>query len=589
MAKNIDALLKKKGWTGKEIGQALVSSLIHDIKHKSEPDYKPLFTQKDFDRMEATISTDVDFKMYSIYREIYSGLVTTYNEGQGKYQQFCNGYYRYLMILTNAYRAEIYKDTLIYVPYVITKDEYEEHKAKAEERVKNFKASFNDIVYDMVFCFLNGWEKTPKAIEKILEAYKEEAVTNKRVLNSYNEVWGIGYLLYDNGEKLNPADEEDKEKIKSYLSNIDIDTLKVKGTELFFKGKEEIQKYYKEATGEELPEEQAKKYLDNLESFIRTSNTDALIDKSLYTYTDYFKILKLLSDNSPYIPIWVLEEEAPEDITKYEILDGALDEFYENVENGTKEFKADYPELYKAIESYIKDKIPQAKDLKPTQYNKEFITFGELAKLKLKYYEKFSSVEDMDLGEIIAPEDTERDGQIRRRILLNGVSISQKPIKADVTDLEEFPLSSFGGIEEIYNSDTREEARELKEILIDNAIEYMYSFNALVKVLADIYDLPELAEVELDTSFVERKIKELTAILYTLYVTIGGCKSDRDYKRELIKEVFPMVDCESLKPTQEAIEKLYSELDNNDFLKNKRQKLRRFDLLMKQLYIDKED
>ena len=48
MAKSIDSLLKKKGWSGEEVGKALIASVIHDVKHRGEPDFKPLFSQSDF-------------------------------------------------------------------------------------------------------------------------------------------------------------------------------------------------------------------------------------------------------------------------------------------------------------------------------------------------------------------------------------------------------------------------------------------------------------------------------------------------------------------------------------------------------------
>ena len=69
----INRLLNKKGWTGVEVGKALVASIVHDIKHQSEPDYKPLFSQSDFDKMESSLSTERDYLAYGVYRDIYSG------------------------------------------------------------------------------------------------------------------------------------------------------------------------------------------------------------------------------------------------------------------------------------------------------------------------------------------------------------------------------------------------------------------------------------------------------------------------------------------------------------------------------------
>ena len=70
MAKNIDSLLNKKGWTGEEVGKALIASLIHDIRHQSEPDFQPLFSPSDFEKMENSLKSDRDYTVYGVYRPI---------------------------------------------------------------------------------------------------------------------------------------------------------------------------------------------------------------------------------------------------------------------------------------------------------------------------------------------------------------------------------------------------------------------------------------------------------------------------------------------------------------------------------------
>ena len=98
MANSIKSLLSKKGWTGEEVGKALIASLLNDIRYQGQ-EHELLFTQADFDKMESSLSTDRDYLAYGVYRDIYSSIVDTYNRGQGLYQQFYNGYYRYVMHL----------------------------------------------------------------------------------------------------------------------------------------------------------------------------------------------------------------------------------------------------------------------------------------------------------------------------------------------------------------------------------------------------------------------------------------------------------------------------------------------------------
>ena len=52
MAKSINSLLKKKKWSGAEVGKAVISTFIYDTKHHTDADYKPLFTQEELELME---------------------------------------------------------------------------------------------------------------------------------------------------------------------------------------------------------------------------------------------------------------------------------------------------------------------------------------------------------------------------------------------------------------------------------------------------------------------------------------------------------------------------------------------------------
>ena len=80
---NIDKLLKKRGWTGEEVGKALIASLLNDIRYQGQ-EHELLFTQADFDKMESSLSTDRDYLASGVYRDIYSSIVDTYNRGDRK-------------------------------------------------------------------------------------------------------------------------------------------------------------------------------------------------------------------------------------------------------------------------------------------------------------------------------------------------------------------------------------------------------------------------------------------------------------------------------------------------------------------------
>lgn len=609
----INRLLNKKGWTGVEVGKALVASIVHDIKHQSEPDYKPLFSQSDFDMMECSLSAERDYLAYGVYRDIYSGLIDAFNRGQGQYQQFYNGYYRYVMHLKDAQTADNMLEGAELVPYVMTEEQYNRLKERAETRLKGFTESFSTLFFTMLSAIMENPEDAPEAIRTAIEATKGEAVTNERILSSYNETYGQGYYQLADGTRSDQLQGEGwQERLKAdYLKKHKLyvngelasweDTAihynterKLKGCELFFNGIDAVKALYKEHTGEDLPPEDEVGIMKALESLIGYG------DKSLRTALEsgtaplhpaLTSVKALLEDE---LAVWHYYTDPPTDITKYDILEET--EFYNgaDAEPHLTEFKADYPALYKALEAYIKELVPQAKRLKPAQYSKEFISWGELAELGIKKYITLTAADEHDITELIAQEDedTVENFLKRRRIFLNGITIAKEPRAYQLNESGDFidnmqdvlMLATINSVDSIAQSESqREDLVAFQENLFKPALRYIYAFNALVKILGTVYDLEEMGEVELKTTRFESQLDALNNMLYTFYAEVYGTQEEKDRKRELIKEIFCPVDYEELKPTAEAIEAVTAELDKLGFSTEARKKLKKFDSLIEKL------
>ena len=99
-------LLKKKGWTGKEVGQLLIASMLNDIKQQGQGEKTPLFSQSDFEKMESSLTSDRDYISYGVYRDLYSSIIDSFNRGQGLYQQFYNGFSRLFTELREVENAD---------------------------------------------------------------------------------------------------------------------------------------------------------------------------------------------------------------------------------------------------------------------------------------------------------------------------------------------------------------------------------------------------------------------------------------------------------------------------------------------------
>lgn len=620
MARKIDSLLNKKGWTGVEVGKALVASIIHDIRHQSEPDYKPLFSQSDFDKMESSLNTERDYLAYGVYRDLYSGLIDAYNRGQGQHQQFYNGYYRYAMHLKDCTVAEQTLQTAELTPYVMTQEQYNKLKEQRETTLKGFTESFSRLLFTLLSHIMSNPEDAPEDIRTAIEATKKEAVTNERILSTYCEVYGMGYYQLPDGTRSdNLEGEEWREKLKEeYLKTHKLringkqasfeDTIlhynterRLKGYELFFTGIDAVKALYEDHTGETLPPEDEVGIMKALESLLNLRDDENPVEKNTVPLHPAVLQIKdivegeMLGSGAE----WHYYKEAPAELTKYDIIAESLC-FYDGEESEggepqLKEFKADYPALYKALEAYIKELVPQARDLKPTQYSKEFITWGELAELKVGRYPAYCIADDVtDILEALAEtdEDTTENLLKRKRLMFNGIVIAQAPNAYQLNERGEYidnikhilGFSSVFSIDSIGKSEsTKEDIQAFRDNLFLPALQYLYAFNALVKILGAIYDLDELGEVEISTERFESQLEALNNQLYMLYGDVYGTDADKERKRDIIKEVFQPINLDELKPTAEAIETVTAELDRLGFSTEARKKLKKFDALIERL------
>ena len=620
MARKIDSLLNKKGWTGVEVGKALVASIIHDIRHQSEPDYKPLFSQSDFDKMESSLNTERDYLAYGVYRDLYSGLIDAYNRGQGQHQQFYNGYYRYAMHLKDCTVAEQTLQTAELTPYVMTQEQYNKLKEQRETTLKGFTESFSRLLFTLLSHIMSNPEDAPEDIRTAIEATKKEAVTNERILSTYCEVYGMGYYQLPDGTRSdNLEGEEWREKLKEeYLKTHKLringkqasfeDTIlhynterRLKGYELFFTGIDAVKALYEDHTGETLPPEDEVGIMKALESLLNLRDDENPVEKNTVPLHPAVLQIKdivegeMLGSGAE----WHYYKEAPAELTKYDIIAESLcfydGEESEDGEPQLKEFKADYPALYKALEAYIKELVPQARDLKPTQYSKEFITWGELAELKVGRYPAYCIADDVtDILEVLAETDEDTTDNLlkRKRLMFNGIVIAQAPNAYQLNERGEYidnikhilGFSSVFSIDSIGKSEsTKEDIQAFRDNLFLPALQYLYAFNALVKILGAIYDLDELGEVEISTERFESQLEALNNQLYMLYGDVYGTDADKERKRDIIKEVFQPINLDELKPTAEAIETVTAELDRLGFSTEARKKLKKFDALIERL------
>lgn len=567
-------LLHKSGWTGEELGQLIMMSLISDIKQKEKKEKKPLFTQTELDLMVSTLDTSEEMTTYGVYCDLYSEIVDGYNKGQGFIQQFENGFLnaliRYKDISTEQNELEHKKDS----PIIMTEKQYKELKEKALKLKEPIKESFYTLLFFALYDFMHDSQKAPKDIQKALDDTKKKLVKNTAFLKLYNDVEGRGHFEQLDGASQNEKDFNAKDKKNTGISlgmseDVEEESTLLKAAKFFIRGKEYLETYVKEKTGEEieLTEEEMSIIFDELDSINTAGNNQKfkLITKALE-----------IEDKT----IWRTDEDLPKGLKAYDLLDCIIDSAnYEETDpkKHLAAFKKEYKDLYEAISCYIKEQIPQLKAIKATQLYKEAITWKELADIGFLDYKEQLPPSDREIVEAWT-----ENVFTRLRGVFSGIAILRKP--ASVAQLDKKGYYVEPEIErtytKLYNIEKNPEIIENMQYqmrrLVIPALSYFYAYNTYLEIISKVYNIPDIDEIAaIDTSSYERRINNLDYLLCDLYVTIkGDTPQETARKRTLITKIFTFIELEDLKPTQEAIKKLERKLKRLGFTKGARKQLK---------------
>lgn len=607
MAKSIKALLNKKGWTGKEVGKALLMSLKHDIENKGNPNKKPLFSQEDFNRMVDSLDTDYQYTQFKVLESIYSAIVDSFNYNEAMAQQFYNGYYRYFLSIREAQRAEDFFTTTEKFPLILTQAQYDRLAAEREAYKRGFTESYYSLFFHTVAAFMDAVENdradsVPEDILAAIMATKSQKVTNKRILANWAEDMGEGYYSLPDGRRSDNMTAEEwqaalqaefMETHKLYINGELQDahiTAQHFNTErlltayrLLFKGEDAIREAYREKTGQELPDEYIGELEKALEEIIDGMTPSRRGDHKREQLTD------ALYSNGGTSPEWHYYTEPPTDFTKYDVLADMLDRYrgaYSDclLESGgeyvdevpereqLKEFRKDYPALADAVKTYLEGAVAPTKGLKANQLYKDLITWGELADVGYLDFQSLITVGDADIVEHIAQtqEDNTENFNRRARGIYHGIAILKEAKYFDAGEGGEYidpvadklKLELLQGIDYL-ESDTREAeyiAANL-DFLALPALRYMYAYNAFIEIIAAAYDIDFMTVAKYDLTRQESQIEACNNMLYMLYKGVYGTQEDKKRKRDFIREYFQPIEIEELKPTEEAIEALRKKIE----------------------------
>lgn len=342
MAFDINRLLKKKGWTGEETGKALIYSLINDYKQTlaGSTDPKPLFSSERIREMlHGFRASASDIEAYNRYIELQNWIKQYQAVANAYFQRFQSSINEYIAVVRAAETAESEYRYIERLPRIMTQKQYDALKAKRIEETLDPNGDGTDAIGDSFLYLLFRaaeyyalqLEREPKKanpLKAVKKRYQKQPEINPTIIAVWNKEQSEGYLQLPDGTRSDEVSKEEWQERLLYFSP-DMQQLQAEAEEGLTgqPGSLSFERLTKEARaahmGKEPPEE----------------------GKSA--------------------AIWHTYEEAPEGLTKWDIIEAHasgevyLSEYYPATESDTATpeeyiadataFKKEFPELVDAI------------------------------------------------------------------------------------------------------------------------------------------------------------------------------------------------------------------------------------------------
>ena len=540
---NINKLLSQSTWKGKEVGKAVLLTMIE--LNKGNASTKQLFSKEEIRKMVKGLANEHERNIYNKYIELNNAILGMSMLIEGYAQQAYHGYFKHLVTLMDISHATKTRRLTREYPVIMTDKQYRELYSKVTERKRSFKTSLKDIIFSLLADYaeenMQG-NTIPKPVKNALEALKKEPVTSEFILSRINKHLGLGYRQLPDGRRSDQMSKEEWQQAfeEMYLAKhkITIDGRPATYEEAMREvGEQRIVRHWRRAY-------EAEKPIDDFEDM----DLEEKEELSVTTWHDY--------------------EAPPEGLTKWDIIAGDWDmtELYScayqedagHEKAYFNEFIKDFPKLFSALKEELAKYKGLAKiaDTKPANYHKEAVTWGELADAGVFTYQDMIEPTDMDIAEeagqpsirgmygiAIIKEDSGSKGLIH--IDENGYFID--PHKDHL-------------LERITAIENKEALIRTRDTLLMEGLRLVLAFNAILDIFAEVYATPELAHLKKDESHLKSILGAFNNITMSLYDATRGSDEEIQVQRKTLKEVYPAIDMESLRPSAQAMSKIKTKI-----------------------------
>lgn len=548
---DINKLLKKKGWTGDEIGKALVLSLIDSYKQTSRGVSQPkeLFSAEQFEKMLLSIKDANQAIRYNRYLGLQSWLM--------QYQAVANAYFQRLQgdvssLLTTYSTARAAEDISKYIeslPAIMTQKQYDETREKRIEEQLSQGAGYNafqmlHLAFTHFIVALRLEPKKPNPLKAIKKKYEAAPIVTERILSRYNKATGYGYYTLPDGRRSDQmTDEAWREAMtppamKEILGG-DIDR--------------------------ESPPEIVSERVTNRAKLIFAGATEEEADKA-QRETDERRGWSVHTE-------WHYYDSPPADLSKWDIIEeGGLASYYPVLEGDStpeecleqaKAFKEEFPELTETLLLEIDQQYFNGfKDIPVSKWAKTTRTLREL--YELGYW-----------GIRALTEDDANLFKGNDRAIHNGIAIMRgKSARIDERGYYIEPERRsrlFLGLERYtpenpnYLADVK--ALEDTRANIEGSLYWIRGYNKAIELIAECIGLPEFTIFKADIANSEARLKALNGLIAMLHKEIKDASyADKDAqqaKLQALEDFFQPFSDKEIPLPESAIQTARALLNDN--------------------------
>lgn len=570
---DIKRLLNKKGWTGRELGILELTNMAVMFRQALEgKEPQPLVEQAQLRKMINTITDRQQGQVYNGYISIHEWLSIRYNIAQTQLQQAQLQYRTLVGYITDATLAEDVYRYIEQLPAIMTEKQYRDAREAGLKKwlYDEDGTERGDSLAALIERGISFYTKQlqtnpakPNPLKAIRKKYIAEPVKSKLILEGYNEVMGEGYYTIEDGS----GRRSDTMTAEEWQEAITTPAMKqaLKTTD---------------GSGTEYTQQIATRRLLERAKVIFEGGTEADADEAQQK-KDYERGLAT--------PVkWHYYEEAPADLTKWDIVEAGLMDFYGGLFCGMdvsegeylaelEDFLTEFRELADAIIADIeKLYLTGKKQLQPLPV-KGHKPLKDIANLPLEDWSStvFSWGDLYKLDVYGFKEEAEEDTTIfdgNKRAILNGIAIlrasdllDRSPrinesgyyVEPDIMHtLSNFTLEAFFPEAEDY-ADNLEIVETARQTLIESYY-HLKGYNYALEIIASFYDVPEIAIFQMNTSGIEDKIRAFNGLVPILYKKILDTdyedKELKERKLQVLKDLFQPIDYEALTIPEEKKE-----------------------------------